>query len=78
MENKNYKDALVQLDEFVKQREEWITVLEDSIDKSIVDRTLPFDYKEKYVEWQQELLDLLQNQVNHANEYGTTIKNDID
>lgn len=81
MENKNYTDALVQLDEFIKQRGEWITVLEDSIDKSIIDRTLPFDYKEKYVEWQQELLDLLQNQVNDASEYGRTIKNtknDID
>lgn len=69
MENKNYKDALAQLEEFIKQREELGTILEDSIDKSIIDRTLPFDYKEKYVEWQQDLLDVILKQINESREY---------
>lgn len=73
MENKNYKDALVQLSEFVKQREELVAILEESIDKSIIDRTLPFDYKEKYVEWQQDLLDIVLRQSNEAKEYMMTL-----
>lgn len=77
MENKNYKDALVQLSEFIKQREELSSILEDSIDKSIIDRTLPFDHKEKYVEWQQDLLDLAQAQINQAKEYKDSILNTI-
>lgn len=75
MECKNYKEALAQLSEFIKQREELGTILEDSIDKSIIDRTFPFDYKEKYVEWQQDLLDIVQSQINEAKEYANTILN---
>lgn len=75
MENKNYKDALVQLSEFVKQREKLVAILEESIDKSIIDRTLPFDYKEKYVQWQQDLLDIVQCQANEAKEYMMTFDN---
>lgn len=66
MEKKDYKEALTQLGDFIKQREELTTLLEDSIDKYIMDRTLPFDYKEKYVEWQQDLLDITQSQIKDA------------
>lgn len=74
MNNKNYKDALAQLNEFIAQREVLINTLEESIDKYIIDRTLPFDYKEKYVQWQQELLDVCQNQLKETREYIETIK----
>lgn len=74
MNNKNYKDALTQLSEFIAQREVLINTLEESIDKHIIDRTLPFDYKEKYVQWQQELLDLCQNQLKDTKDYIETIK----
>lgn len=74
MDNKNYKEALVELSEFIKQRDEIIKVLEESIDKYIIDRTLPFEYKEKYVQWQQDLIDVCEEQLKNAKEYKISLK----
>ncbi|RDY27933.1 hypothetical protein CHL78_007980 [Romboutsia weinsteinii] len=69
MDNNHCEETLNELKKFIVQREEIIKVLEDGIDKYIVDRTLPFSYKERYVEWQQELLDLAEVQLNAAKEF---------
>ena len=71
---KAYEEALVELEKFIDERKEIIKSAEDCIDKYIVDRTLPFDYKDKCVEWQQELLDIAEAQVLEANELSVLLQ----
>ncbi|MBT2157825.1 hypothetical protein KK420_14555 [Clostridioides difficile] len=73
MSRKAYEEALVELEKF-NERKEIIKSAEDCIDKYIVDRTLPFDYKDKCVEWQQELLDIAEAQVLEANELSVLLQ----
>lgn len=68
MSKKAYEEALVELEKFINERKQIVKSAEECIDKYIVDRTLPFDYKDKCVEWQQELLDTLEAQILEANE----------
>ncbi|MDB0440667.1 hypothetical protein ACTPDI_07830 [Clostridioides difficile] len=68
MSKKAYEEALVELEKFIDERKQIVKSAEECIDKYIVDRTLPFDYKDKCVEWQQELLDTLEAQILEANE----------
>ncbi|MBT2146559.1 hypothetical protein KK437_06570 [Clostridioides difficile] len=74
MSRKAYEEALVELEKFIDERKEIIKSAEDCIDKYIVDRTLPFDYKDKCVEWQQELLDIAEAQVLEANELSVLLQ----
>ena len=74
MSRKDYEEALVELEKFIDERKEIIKSAEDCIDKYIVDRTLPFDYKDKCVEWQQELLDIAEAQVLEANELSVLLQ----
>ncbi|PBH02574.1 hypothetical protein BGV10_03500 [Clostridioides difficile] len=74
MSRKAYEEALVELEKFIDERKEIIKSAEDCIDKYIVYRTLPFDYKDKCVEWQQELLDIAEAQVLEANELNVLLQ----
>ena len=74
MSRKAYEEALVELEKFIDERKEIIKSAEDCIDKYIVDRTLPFDYKDKCVECQQELLDIAEAQVLEANELSVLLQ----
>ncbi len=74
MSRKAYEEALVELEKFIDGRKEIIKSAEDCIDKYIVDRTLPFDYKDKCVEWQQELLDIAEAQILEANELSVLLQ----
>ena len=74
MSRKAYEEALVELEKFIDERKEIIKSAEDCIDKYIVDRTLPFVYKDKCVEWQQELLDIAEAQVLEANELSVLLQ----
>ena len=74
MSRKAYEEALVELEKFIDERKEIIKSAEDCIDKYIVDRTLPFDYKDKCVEWQQELLDIAEAQVLEAHELSVLLQ----
>lgn len=69
----NCKGAVAELEKFINEREEMVQLIENSIDKYIIDRTLPFDYKEKYVQWQQDLLDLIELQLKNAKDYKDNI-----
>ncbi|MCC0783331.1 hypothetical protein IR152_09595 [Clostridioides sp. ES-S-0108-01] len=74
MSKKAYEEALVELEKFIDERKEIIKSAEGCIDKYIVDRTLPFDYKDKCVEWQQELLDIAEAQILEANELSVLLQ----
>lgn len=74
MSKKAYEEALVELEKFIDERKQIVKSAEECIDKYIVDRTLPFDYKDKCVEWQQELLDTLEAQILEANELNVLLK----
>lgn len=74
MSKKAYEEALVELEKFIDERKQIVKSAEECIDKYIVDRTLPFDYKDKCVEWQQELLDTLEAQILEANELNALLK----
>ncbi|MCC0648318.1 MULTISPECIES: hypothetical protein [Clostridioides] len=74
MSKKAYEEALVELEKFIDERKQIVKSAEECIDKYIVDRTLPFDYKDKCVEWQQELLDTLEAQILEANELNVLLE----
>lgn len=74
MSKKAYEEALVELESFIDVRKQIVKSAEECIDKYIVDRTLPFDYKDKCVEWQQELLDISEAQLLEANELKTLLE----
>ncbi|MDR0879835.1 MAG: hypothetical protein LBN09_03920 [Clostridioides sp.] len=68
MEEKSYKEALDELKKFVDGRRELTVKAEENIDKYIQDRTLPIEYKDKYVDWQQDLIDLIETQLGQVEE----------
>ncbi|MCC0694134.1 hypothetical protein [Clostridioides sp. ES-S-0048-02] len=74
MSKKAYEEALVELEKFIDERKQIVKSAEECIDKYIVDRTLPFDYKDKCVEWQQELLDISEAQILEANELNVLLE----
>ncbi|MCC0637012.1 MULTISPECIES: hypothetical protein [unclassified Clostridioides] len=74
MSKKAYEEALVELEKFIDERKQIVKSAEECIDKYIVDRTLPFDYKDKCVEWQQELLDIAEAQILEANELNVLLE----
>lgn len=68
MNQESYKKALEELKTFVTERKEMVIKAEDCIDRYIMDRTLPLVYKDKCVEWQQELSDLIEKQLLESKE----------
>ncbi|MBU5306561.1 hypothetical protein KQI18_02070 [Clostridioides mangenotii] len=77
MNEKSYKEALNELKTFVTDRKEMVIKAEDCIDRYIVDRSLPLEYKDKCVEWQQELADVIEKQLSQAKELAEELSSKI-
>ncbi|WP_027701658.1 hypothetical protein [Metaclostridioides mangenotii] len=77
MNEKSYKEALDELKTFVTERKEMVIKAEDCIDRYIMDRSLPLEYKDKCVEWQQELSDVIEKQLIQAKELAEVLSSKI-